>query len=222
MNKPTYFLALASLLLITYGLHAQDCVTEPAVDKYGSAIILERNSTNGVIERISNLALNISQYGYELSSLNADQVKTLTTQVITDYGDFLGLASTDLSRGRVVQRDGRWHVYARQEYRGVPVLGTDFGFSIGTRGRITSLRTRVFPKISLASVTPTIDAQTASTIALAAFEREVGASDGRVKNNVYLAVRPHVDDKAGASDLVWVVDVVSSSPWLHWEFWVDA
>lgn len=102
-----------------------------------------------------------------------------------------------------------------QRYQGIPVLAPDLAVTIDRSNRVTFVANGYEPGISVASTTPTVDAQTARASALAWLK-----VDGALAHD---ATRLVVVPEGKLARLAWQVQMVPSvSPTGDWEVLVDA
>jgi hypothetical protein len=95
----------------------------------------------------------------------------------------------------------------RQEVGGVPVLGGYLNTLFDTEGRLLSVQSTAMPSIAGMETSPSLQSTRARTIALEAFESEVGLA-GEVTGGPDLAIYQLVTGlKSREARLVWTVDV---------------
>lgn|GEM_PF-3946546 len=120
-------------------------------DKYGKSLQAEIDQKTGTAKRIFGLNLDTRQYGYDKLALSSETVKQLGRRLVDDYEQVLKTSSKDI-RSKKVDTDGQWwFVEYEQTVSGIPVYGSEIGFSIDPLGRVVTLGATAHPE---AAITP--------------------------------------------------------------------
>ena len=169
LNKTLIPLALA----VTICMHWETIRAQPSTsvskDRFGNILTLEVNPETGSVARVDGLHTSIESYGLHVKDLNRALVSKLAASVFDDYASILGLQRDQIKTCRVETDGAFWYIYAAQTIDGIPVYGTQVGFSIDPNGNIIALGSEAFPKATLSTssfVTPASNAM-ATAFALA-------------------------------------------------------
>ena len=186
-------------------------------DKYGHQLILEMNGKTGSAHRVYGILPRINRYGFEARNLNELSIESLTSKFLSDYGGILKV-NPDQVKLRNAETDGKmWYVTYRQAVNGVPVYGTEIGYTINQDGDIIALGADVYQGIAI-STTPALTADQGETAARKAF----GVDSAEIKSPGELIIYPGDRDSATSFRLTWKIQLSSFKPLRNVIFFVDA
>lgn len=206
---------LVVLLSVFQILPAQQSITFQ--NKHGVTLQAQIDPKTGSARHIFGLPDQIRQYGLTSTILNIKTVDNMGKQLIDDYSNVLKVSSTSV-RLRKADTDGSWwFADYQQTLSGVPVYGSEVGFSIDPQGTIVTLGSLAYPSINILT-SPTVTAQEAEQRAKAAF----GADSVTVKTAPELFVLPVENSSGFTYYLVWQLELFSRNPLKDWIYFVSA
>lgn len=170
------FACLALLLLSIFHLTRSQTLVS-FKDKHGNVNYAEMDGT-GSVRRIHGLTAHIRDYGQRETELNVQSVQELAGSLVADYQGVLKI-STNQIRPVKIETDGTWwFAEFEQVHEGVPVCGSEIGFTIDSQGRIVTLGSRVYPEVS-APTHAVVSGEKALAIALRKFGGEATTVAGK-------------------------------------------
>jgi hypothetical protein len=128
---------------------------------------------------------NVSNYGLTREGLNETNVDSLGRKLIDGHSKALNVSIKNIKKGKI-QNDGIWWMasYA-QTFNGIPVEGSEIGFTIGQTGNIISLGATTFDSIKC-EVTPSLTKENAVAVA----KRDIGGTEHTVYGDPLLVILP--------------------------------
>lgn len=183
MLRSVAFLFL--LLVCTYPAQAQRSL-EKAISKRGDDVLVERNEKTGSAHRVYGLDVNAKKY---IATINQESIPILAQAIFDDYAEILSINPRDIELTHIETADGMWFVSGNQIVDGVPIYGTEVGFTLNASGEIVLLGADVYPAVELPT-NPSLSASAALAAAKAAFS-ETGTAE--VKSEPRLTILPMGD-----------------------------
>lgn len=211
---PAMILALL-IICPDHGSFAQNLVSFR--DRHGNINYAELDPRTGSVGRILGLAAKIGDYGLTEGNLSELAVDGMATGLLTDYFGLLKLTRDELSLHKVDSDGEWWFAQYKQAVNGVPVYGTEIGFTIDPRGNVVTLGSSIYPHIDI-SVTPTIVAEEATLLAKQSF----GDDSASIVGSPELVILPEDDGQNFKYHLSWKVELVSVRAIKHFIYLIDA
>jgi hypothetical protein len=219
MKRVLFHAGLMLLLLPTIFLQTSSRgVQRSVVDKQGNRILVETNPQTGSPHRVHGLDLNIKKYGLTASNLTRESVEDLTNQIMAEYKDVLQVGVVH-SRLQKLDSDGQvWFVACRQVLNGVPIHGTEIGYTIDPSGRMVTFGADVYPD----AVVPPANATYGEGDANGIVERDFQFSGMRIRNQSELLYYPRETGGKREFNLAWKVTAYSHLTGEGFIYFVDA
>ncbi len=189
-------------------------------DKLGRPLGVKENIVTKAAHRVHGLRVNISQYGADIASLQRADVDDLARSFLADYSSITKVEPSNLSPPRVVSGDGCWYISYEQLYQGIPVLGTQVGFTIEKSGRIHTLGADVYSDIEV-DTEPKISIEQALETAENAF-RTPGIEEVKLTKEIATSIYPEISDDRISYYLIYEVALASTNPTKQWIYFIDA
>jgi Zn-dependent metalloprotease len=208
---------VTAAVVLTPGLSASDRLVA-AKDGQGNQLWLSVNPETGSAHRVYGELAHISRYGFRSQDLDRDSILQLSSSVFADYGKILKLAPDDLAP-RILDTDGQmWFVTYQQTYRGLPVEGTEAGYTLDARGRMVALGADIYPSIDV-ETTPMVSAEEALDIA----KNLLGDAEPETRLLPALIVFPQATKKGKTSFLLaWKMELASAKGPKDVVYFIDA
>jgi type IX secretion system substrate protein len=203
MNYHSIRCARIALLLLTVSTLSRTQSFVSFRDRHGTINYAETDKS-GSVKRIHGLNAHVSDYGKEMSGLNEQAVRELAGALLSDYASVLKISAREVRPVKIETDGAWWFAEFQQVHEGIPVEGSEFGFSIDGKGEIITLGTRVYREIAL-PVTASLSGEEVSAIAL----RKFGRVSAEVLQEPRLVILPHDSDSAFAYRLVWKLTIGS-------------
>jgi hypothetical protein len=176
----------------------------PFKDKHGATNYAEIDPETGSGKRIHDLSAHIRDYRKPSEELNPRSLGELAKSLVADYAAALRVSPGELRLVKAETDGSWWFAEMRQVHDGVPVLGSEAGFSIDALGRIVTLGARVYPGVSVSS-----QASLSGDQALGIAKAKFGAVTARVMEGPELAILPVGSHSKFTYKLGWIVTLGS-------------
>ena len=212
--KPTQrpIATLVLLLLLVPTARAQEGLEEVVTDSLGT-LQVERDPETGTARRVYGMTTDVEEYGLPVEQAT---IPELSQAIFRDYAEVLGV-DPDAFVVERAETDGElWFVSAAQTVDGVPVYGTEIGYTLNGRGELLALGAEAYPDIKVGT-TPSVSATKALEVAQAAF----GADSAEVKQEPDLVIFPEGEGEV-TFHLTWKLELFSHSPLRDVVYFVDA
>ncbi|QXD13854.1 T9SS type A sorting domain-containing protein [Rhodocaloribacter litoris] len=155
--------------------------------------------------------------GLQASMLSESTQPLLLEKLLEVFGDILKL-TPDQARLRKADTDGAsWFVAFDQVIDGIPVVGTEIGYTIDPKGNVVALGATVYLDLDVAT-TPALSKEAALAMARAAFALE----PLRVKDEGTLMILPIQEDQGASIHLAWRVRLFLLTPLKGVTYFIDA
>ena len=203
------------LALITSVVFSQQLI--PIQDKIGNKLLLQMNPWTGSAHRVYGQLPNISRYGFSWLNLNLMSIENLSKKFFSDYAGILKI-NPDQTKLRKAETDGRmWFISYEQSINGVPVYGTEIGYTVNQRGDIVALGADAYQNISVLT-TPQITKSKAEEIAKRAF----GFDSTAIEKGCELIIYPKQGKDTTIFYLTWKITLFRAYPLQEIIYFVDA
>jgi len=155
------------LLLSTSRIgHAQQRLALTSVtDEAGHELMVAYHPVTGSAHRVYNVPLKIQDHGFNFDKLNRRRIEQFSRILFRQYKDLLGLRSGKPMVKKISTNGKFWFVSYVQSFNGLPVHGTQIGYTIDRTGRIILLGADVYPEADVNLSAPSITAAQAEEIA---------------------------------------------------------
>lgn len=186
-------------------------------DKYGHQLVLEMNRKTGSAHRVYGILPAINQYGFQAKTLSQLSIESLSKKFFSDYGTIIKV-NPDQVKLRSAETDGTmWYVTYSQAVNGVPVYGTEIGYTINQDGDIIALGADAYQNIAI-STTPALTSAQAETAA----RKALGDDSAEIKSPGELIIYPVDRDSTTSFRLTWKIQLSSFRSLKNVTFFVDA
>ncbi len=187
------------------------------IDKYGHQLVVQINPKTGSAHRVYGILPPINQYGIQAKTLSQLSIEGLSKKFFADYGTILKV-NPDQVKLRSAETDGKmWYVTYRQAVNGVPVYGTEIGYTINQDGDLIALGADAYQSIAI-STTPALTSTQGETAA----RKALGVDPAETKSPGELIIYPVDTDSTTAFRLAWKIQLSSFKPLRNATFFVDA
>ncbi len=222
--KHRVFIWIYALISVTLTIWPyQDILAQSNIsfrDKHGNLNYAELDPRTGSVHRIIGLAVTVGDYGLTTSTLNGPAIDEMTTKLLEDYYPALKLSRSDLTLQKIDSNGKWWFAQYRQSVNGIPVYGTEIGFTIDPQGKVVTLGSSIYPQIGI-STNPALTADEATETAIQKFADDSSSVVGKPELTIF-----PVDDSTTSTTfgyhLSWKVELVSMSAFKHFIYLIDA
>ena len=194
---------IALLLQLVFTLSPSQSLV-PFRDKHGNMNYAELDRRSGSAKRIHGLNAHIRDYGKKQSDLNEQSIRELAYGLVADYGSILKISAGEIHPAKIETDGAWWFAKFEQVHEGVPVEGSEIGFSIDGQGRIVTLGTHVYPNIAI-NITP----RTSQQEALEAAKRNFTGTSPAVLEPPRLVILPDESGPENVYQLAWKLKLTS-------------
>lgn len=156
------------------------------------------------------------------TAVNADDVRRIALGHVREQHAALGLEPSDVAdvvvtSDAVSESSGVRHVYLRQRYHGIEIIGAELTVNIGRDGQVISVAGEFVPHVTAAvnRTRPSIDRKRAASAAA----RHVKAVGSRPREPVKLVYHRAERDRLR---LAWIVEIEQVNPPHWWVVTIDA
>ncbi|MHB1686708.1 MAG: T9SS type A sorting domain-containing protein [Ignavibacteriaceae bacterium] len=217
-NKKTNFpfTLLISTFLIFFSfsfLYAQKHIIHE-IDKFGNKLQVQLNDKTGSAHRIYGLNLNADMY---VNKITANNIPILSQKLFDDYKSILKVDPAELKLIKAENGGGMWFVSYKQEYKSIPVYGTEIGYTIDKNGNIVLMGADAYQNIKVSTI-PSISENDAITISLKAF----GTYSAKNISKNQLIILPKSDSSNTKFYLTYEIRLNSLKPIKDSVYFVDA
>ena len=186
-------------------------------DARGVAHRVERHPQNGSARWIHGPDINIAALGLKAHALDEKIQPILLDKLLGVFGDILQL-TPDQAQLRKADTDGTaWFVSFDQVVDGIPVVGTEIGYTIDAAGNVVALGATTYRDIRVST-----KHQLSKEAALAAAQEAFAVDSARVKNDGTLKILPIQDERTTTFHLAWQVRLFSLTPLKDITYFIDA
>ena len=139
-QRPITLLVL--LLFLAPAAWAQEELEQVSTDNLGT-LQVERDPETGSAHRVYGMTTNVQQYGLPIRQAT---IPELSRALFRDYADVLKV-DPEAFEIEQAETDGElWFVSAAQTVSGVPVYGTEIGYTFNSRGELLTLGAEAYPE----------------------------------------------------------------------------
>jgi Zn-dependent metalloprotease len=173
-------------------------------NKRGHMLEARIDDKTGTATHILGLRDDIRDYGVDKTQVNQYTIDIIAKRLISDYSSILKV-TPDIVQLKKADTDGSWwFVEYEQTLAGIPVYGSEIGFSVDPQGNIVTLGAFAFPSVSVSS-----QASVAADLALSTAKREFQMEKTTVKSYPELFILPVEKVSDYAYRLVWRTELSS-------------
>jgi Zn-dependent metalloprotease len=208
--KKRILLCRMNIIILILMAAVQVAFTQDTVafhDRHGSLNYAIVDLKTGSVKRILGLSAGISDYGLQKANFNKEAVQEIGRNLLRDYSEILKLSVKDVSVKKIDTDGNWWFADYTQSVAGIPVFGTEIGFTIDPQGRVVTLGTKVYPHINC-STTPSISSDSAVALSKQGF----GKDSSFTHSGPVLGILPEESDTVFSYHLVWRVEILALNP----------
>jgi Zn-dependent metalloprotease len=194
----------------------------------------EKNSANGkthqvVAARIPVQGITIQKYGYAWETLTEAKVEEFGKKLIDKYSQTLHISSSQVKKRRI-WTDGDWMVDFDQIVNGIPVEGSDIGFTINKNGSLLLFASKIYQGVDI-PIVPSITSAKAIEISmkdagvrpsLPTFLRDTALQSLQANPPVQLVIFPQGKGDSTTYTLTWDVKIIRFDHPMDFQYYIDA
>lgn len=210
--------SLSILLLIFISSTYSQTIITPYKDKYGNELKVEFNTRDGGAHRIHGIKLNISKLGINNAGLDKNGIESITKKLTEDYREILKISYGNLKLKMIENSTEIRSINYMQTYKNLPVINSEFGYSLDKEGNIISLGSDTFEKIDI-SIHPIVSINQAVSTAKNIFGNN---DDEKLKQESELVVYPIVENGSNKFLLCWLIKLAYTSGIKSLSYLIDA
>lgn len=186
-------------------------------DVHGNELLLQLNQQTGSAHRLFGQLPNISTYGFQSEKINQTSIQEISQKFFSDYSKILKIDPQQLKLTRA-ETDGKlWFVSFSQSKNGVPVYGTEIGYTVNMIGNVVALGADAYQDISV-STTPTVTKSNAEYVAKKAFEFDSTVTERECE----LLIFPKEEKDTTILYLTWKITLFRPLPLKETIYFIDA
>ena len=176
-------------------------------DKFGHEVLVQMNQRTGSAHRVYGVLPNVTAYGYQPQNLDSSSIEGFSKKFFSDYSGILKI-NPDETRIIQLETNGKfWFVTYKQAINGVPIHGTQIGYTIDRTGDMIALGADAYQNVSVSTIPKIGSAQ-----AIAAAEKAMSATSPKLRTPAALEVYPITSDSTATFRLTWKVTLTSFKP----------
>jgi Zn-dependent metalloprotease len=225
VTMKSYYVIIQAIILPTIlavGIYAQNLQEYKTSDRFGNPITIKKDARSKAVMRISGLNRSTRDYGFQSGELNKQAVVQVATAIFSDYVDITKITANSLRFRQVVNVGGKWYILAEQIFNGIPVWGTEYGFTIEENGNIHTLGGIIYPSVVVGSINPKITVSEAFANCKIEFEKGYGGKTTETMKEPQLVIYPHFTGYVGDFILAYLVEISGTLPPRRVAYFVNA
>lgn len=186
-------------------------------DKFGHEVLVQMNQRTGSAHRVYGVLPNVTAYGYQPQNLDSSSIEGFSKKFFSDYSGILKI-NPDETRMSQLETNGKfWFVTYKQAVNGVPIHGTQIGYTIDRTGDMIALGADAYQNVSVSTIPKISSGQ-----AIAAAEKAMSASSPKLNTPASLVIYPITSDSTTTFRLTWKVTLRSLNPLREVTYFIDA
>jgi Zn-dependent metalloprotease len=203
------------LILFNFSTSYSQNIIKPYKDKYGNNLKIIYNNESGSAHRVFGIKLNTSKLG--IKNLDESKAELVTKKIIEDYGEILKIPYENLKIKSFDNSSEILSINYIQIYKNIPVLNSEFGYSVDKDGNVISLGADTYDKINI-STSPTVSLQEAVKIA----QLSSGENNKKLGGTGSLVVYPITQEGSYKFILCWLINKISQNDLNSFSYLIDA